>query len=59
MIMCGKGWITFEMGCAMVLGSNIGTTIPGALLGGNSAAEPPSGICSTASAPWNTFKSTH
>ena len=41
MIMCGKGWITFEMGCAMVLGSNIGTTITPILasLGGNSAAK--------------------
>lgn len=55
MIMCGKGWITFEMGCAMVLGSNIGTTITPILA---SSAEtprqrkPPSGICfSTASAP--------
>ena len=41
MIMCGKGWITFEMGCAMVLGSNIGTTITPLLasLGGNLAAK--------------------
>ncbi len=41
MIMCGKGWITFDMGCAMVLGSNIGTTITPILasLGANSAAK--------------------
>ena len=41
MIMCGKGWISFEMGCAMVLGSNIGTTITPILasLGGNTAAK--------------------
>lgn len=41
MIMCGKGWISFEMGCAMVLGSNIGTTITPILasLGANSAAK--------------------
>ncbi|MDD2960550.1 MAG: Na/Pi cotransporter family protein [Muribaculaceae bacterium] len=27
LIMCSKGWIPFDMGCAIVLGSNIGTTI--------------------------------
>lgn len=27
LIMCTKGWITFELACAVVLGSNIGTTI--------------------------------
>jgi phosphate:Na+ symporter len=27
LIMCSKGWISFEMGCALVLGSNIGTCI--------------------------------
>lgn len=27
LIMCAKGWITFEMGAAMVLGENIGTTL--------------------------------
>lgn len=27
LIMCSKGWIPFEMGIAMVLGENIGTTI--------------------------------
>jgi phosphate:Na+ symporter len=25
--MCSKGWISFEMGCALILGSNIGTCI--------------------------------
>ena len=41
MIMCGKGWISFEIGCAMVLGSNIGTTITPLLasLGANVAAK--------------------
>jgi phosphate:Na+ symporter len=27
LIMCSKGWISFEMGCALILGSNIGTCI--------------------------------
>jgi phosphate:Na+ symporter len=27
LIMCSKGWISFELGAAMVLGENIGTTI--------------------------------
>ena len=27
MVMALKGWITFDMACAMVLGSNIGTTV--------------------------------
>ena len=27
MIMCAKGWIPFELGAAMVLGENIGTTV--------------------------------
>lgn len=27
LIMCAKGWINFEMGAAMVLGENIGTTV--------------------------------
>lgn len=27
LIMCAKGWISFEMGAAMVLGENIGTTV--------------------------------
>ena len=41
MIMTMKGWISFEMGCAMVLGSNIGTTITPILasLGANAAAK--------------------
>lgn len=26
-LMCANGWISFEMGCALVLGSNIGTCI--------------------------------
>ena len=41
MIMCSKGWIPFSMGCAIVLGSNIGTTITPILasLSGNVAAK--------------------
>ena len=27
LIMCSKGWIDFDLACALVLGSNIGTTI--------------------------------
>ena len=27
MVMCAKGWIPFELGAAMVLGENIGTTV--------------------------------
>ncbi|MDE6288507.1 MAG: Na/Pi cotransporter family protein, partial [Muribaculaceae bacterium] len=27
LIMCSKGWITFDLACAVILGSNIGTTI--------------------------------
>jgi len=27
LIMCAKGWISFELGAAMVLGENIGTTV--------------------------------
>lgn len=27
LVMCSKGWIPFEMGAAMILGENIGTTI--------------------------------
>ena len=40
LIMCSKGWIPFDMACAMVLGSNIGTTITPILaaLSGNIAA---------------------
>lgn len=41
LIMCSKGWVTFDIACAMVLGSNIGTTITPiiASLGANSAAK--------------------
>lgn len=41
MIMCLKGWIGFDIACAMVLGSNIGTTITPiiASLGANDAAK--------------------
>lgn len=41
LIMCSKGWITFDIGCAIILGSNIGTTITPLLasLGGNVAAK--------------------
>lgn len=41
LIMCSKGWIPFDMACAVVLGSNIGTTITPILasLSGNLAAK--------------------
>ncbi len=41
LIMCTKGWITFDLACAMILGSNIGTTITPiiASLGANLAAK--------------------
>lgn len=41
LIMCSKGWIGFDLSCALVLGSNIGTTITPlmASLGGNVAAK--------------------
>ena len=41
LIMCSKGWIGFDLSCAIVLGSNIGTTIPPILasLSGNLAAK--------------------
>lgn len=41
LIMCTKGWITFDLACAMILGSNIGTTITPiiASLGANIAAK--------------------
>lgn len=41
LIMCSKGWIAFDIACAMVLGSNIGTTITPiiASLGANTAAK--------------------
>lgn len=41
LVMATKGWIPFSMACAMVLGSNIGTTITPLLasLGGNIAAK--------------------
>ncbi len=41
LIMCSKGWITFPIACALVLGSNIGTTITPLLasLSGNVAAK--------------------
>lgn len=41
LIMCSKGWITFDLACALVLGSNIGTTITPILasLCGNVAAK--------------------
>lgn len=40
LIMCTKGWITFDLACALVLGSNIGTTITPILasMSGNVAA---------------------
>lgn len=41
LIMCSKGWITFDMACALVLGSNIGTTVTPLLasMSGNVAAK--------------------
>ena len=27
LIMCSKGWITYDLACAVILGSNIGTTV--------------------------------
>lgn len=41
LIMCSKGWIGFDLSCAIVLGSNIGTTITPILasLSGNTAAK--------------------
>lgn len=41
LIMCTKGWITFDLACALVLGSNIGTTITPLLasMSGNVAAK--------------------
>lgn len=41
LIMCTKGWVTFELACALILGSNIGTTITPiiASLGANLAAK--------------------
>ncbi|MBD5204255.1 MAG: Na/Pi cotransporter family protein [Bacteroidales bacterium] len=40
LIMCSQGWINFELGCAIILGGNIGTTITPILasLSGNLAA---------------------
>ncbi len=41
LIMCTKGWITFDIACAVVLGSNIGTTVTPLLasMSGNVAAK--------------------
>ncbi len=41
LIMCSQGWINFELGCAIILGGNIGTTITPILasLSGNLAAK--------------------
>ncbi|MDE6311671.1 MAG: Na/Pi cotransporter family protein [Muribaculaceae bacterium] len=41
LIMCTKGWITFDLACALVLGSNIGTTVTPILasMSGNTAAK--------------------
>ena len=41
LIMCSKGWITFDQACALVLGSNIGTTVTPLLasMSGNVAAK--------------------
>lgn len=41
LIMCSQGWISFQLGCAIILGGNIGTTITPVLasLSGNLAAK--------------------
>ena len=41
LIMCSQGWISFTLGCAIILGGNIGTTITPVLasLSGNLAAK--------------------
>ena len=41
LIMCSKGWITFDLACSLVLGSNIGTTVTPLLasMSGNVAAK--------------------
>ena len=41
LIMCTKGWIDFDLACALVLGSNIGTTVTPLLasMSGNVAAK--------------------
>lgn len=41
LIMCTKGWISFDIACAVVLGSNIGTTVTPLLasMSGNVAAK--------------------
>lgn len=41
LIMCSQGWISFDLGCAIILGGNIGTTITPVLasLSGNLAAK--------------------
>ncbi len=41
LIMCTKGWISFDLACAVVLGSNIGTTVTPLLasMSGNVAAK--------------------
>lgn len=41
LIMCSQGWIPFNLGCAIILGGNIGTTITPVLasLSGNLAAK--------------------
>lgn len=41
LIMCAKGWINYDLACAVVLGSNIGTTITPLLasMSGNVAAK--------------------
>lgn len=41
LIMCSKGWIAFDLACALVLGANVGTTITPLLasMSGNNAAK--------------------
>ncbi len=46
LIMSTKGWIPFDMACAIVLGSNVGTTVTPLLasLGGNASAKKAAGV---------------
>ncbi len=41
LIMCSKGWISFDLACALVLGANLGTTVTPLLasMSGNTAAK--------------------
>ncbi len=41
LVLCSRGWLPFDMACAMMLGGNVGTAIPPLLasMGGNTAAK--------------------